>query len=323
MWVASAEDTVTIGIDWPDARTAFRLIQAAHENFLEARQYKEISAVSEAIGLLQGRQLDAQQKVRAALETVFRLRGPAKEQKPRVAAARPPPRSGVEDPDLQRLRSQLQSKQQVIAEMEEFRRRRIAQLASRLAELRQVFSEFHPVVVDVQQSLQQQEREENPHLATLRQEYRRLQDEYERRGGTAGETGLAAAPERLPAEALQIARAIGDELESPEIEQAKAELGHEVSRYAAVTERIEQAKLELETQRAAFNYRYGVLRPATVPTTPSKPKAPLVVGAGAFVGLLLGMLAAVLLDVRSRRVHERWQIERQLGLAILGGVDRP
>jgi uncharacterized protein involved in exopolysaccharide biosynthesis len=328
--VVATEDTVTIGIDWPDAKTAYRLIQAAHENFLEARQYKEVSAVSEAIGLLQGRAVDAREKVNVALERVYRLRGHTKAARQKAAAQaraaaqpKPAPARPLLDPDLQRLRAQLQSKRQVIAEMEEYRRRRIAELASKLAELKQVYSEFHPAVADLQQTLQQQEREENPQLATLRQEYRQLEDEYEKRGGPALESSEHLSSGQLPIEALQIGRSASEEVESPEVEQAKADLKHEVGRYSSLTEKIDQARLDLESQRAAFHYRYGVLRPAAVPNAPEKPKQVVILGAAAVLGLLLGILAAVLADVRSGRVHERWQIERSLELPVLGEVRLP
>lgn len=323
--VQTTEDTVTIGVDWPDARTAYRLIQAAHENFLEARQYKEVSAISEAIGLLQGRAVDAREQVHAALERVQLLRGPSKsaarKTKPvpelRAASRRPV------DADLQRLSGQLRSKQQVIAEMEDFRRRRIAELASKLAELKQTFSEFHPAVIDLQQSLQQQEREENPQLSLLRQEFRQLEEQYQRRGGPAFESNEGDSPGRLTVEALRIGRAMGDEVESPDVEQAKSDLKYELGRYSSLVEKIDQVKTELEAQRAAFHYRYGVLRPAAVPRAPSKPNKKFVLAAGVAMGLLLGILAALLRDLRSGLVLERWQVERQLGLAVIGEVRSP
>ena len=323
--VQTTEDTVTIGIDWPDARTAYRLIQAAHENFLEARQYKEVSAISEAIGLLQGRSLDARAKVHAALERVQLLRGPLKSA---ARKARPIAESAAVarrpvDADLQRLSSQIRSKQQVIFEMEDFRRRRIADLASKLAELKQTFSEFHPAVIDLQQTLQQQEREENPQLSLLRQEFRQLQDQYERRGGPAFETNEGDSPGPLTVEALRIGRSMGDEVESPDVEQAKADLKYELGRYSSLAEKIDQVKTELEAQRAAFHYRYGVLRPATLPRAPIKPSKKFVLAASVAMGLLLGILAALLSDLRSGLVLQRWQVERQLGLAVIGEVHSP
>ena len=322
--VQSTEDTVTIGVDWPDARIAYRLIQSAHENFLEARQYKEVSAISESVGLLQGRAVDAREKVHAALERVQLLRGPAKPgpKKTRPAVAAPAAARPI-DSELQRLGGQLRSKQQVIFEMEDFRRRRIADLSSKLAELKQTFSEFHPAVIDLQQTLQQQEREENPQLALLRQEFRQLEDQYQRRGGPAFESSDGESPGRLTVEALRVGRAMGDEVESPDVEQAKSDLKYELGRYSTLAEKIDQVKTELEAQRAAFHYRYGVLRPAGLPKAPSKPNKKLVLAAGVAMAMFLAILAALLRDLRSGLVLERWQVERQLGLTVIGEVHTP
>jgi uncharacterized protein involved in exopolysaccharide biosynthesis len=319
--VQTTEDAVTIGIDWPDATTAYRLIQAAHANFLEARQYKEISGISEAVGLLEGRSADAREAVYADLERLQKLRPP----KTRAKSEQPKPvvRLPQVDPDLQRLRGQLQSKRQVLLEMEEFRNRRIAGLQSKLMELKQIYSEFHPAVIDLQQTLDEQQRESNPQLVLLGQEFRKLQDEYERRGGPALNPPESLSAAQLPAEAVRLTRSRDDELETPEVEQAKADLRHDVSQYSSLVDRIDQAKLELQAQRAAFQYRYGVLRPAAVPKVPVKPKKPLVYGGAAIMGLLLGVFAAVILDIRTGRILERWQLSRQLGLPVLAEVRRP
>ena len=322
--VHTTENTVTIGIDWPDAKTAYRLIQAAHENFLEARQYKEVSPISAAIGLLQGRSSEVRDNVHAMLERVQTLRGPAKASAQKAKAAIRPvsPRSAV-DADLQHLRGQIRSKQQVVREMEDFRRRRIADLASKLAELKQTFNEFHPAVIDLQQTLQAQEREENPQIAQLRQELRKLEEQYQRRGGPAFESAEGQSPTQLAVAALQVGRASGDEMESPDVEQAKSDLKYELGRYSHLIETIDEVKSELEAQRAAFSYRYGVLRPASMPLSPSKPNKKLVLVAAVVFGFLLGIFAAVLRDVRSRKIFERWQVERQLGLSVVGEVLLP
>lgn len=324
LWVRTTEDTVTIGVDWPDAKMAYRLIQAAHSNFLEARQYNEVSAVSEAIGLLESRALESRERVLAALERVHQLR-PQKPVKPhaetapiRVVKSAPPV-----DPELERLRGQLQAKRQVIAEMEDIRRRRIAETSSRLADLKQVYSEFHPAVIDLEQSLQQEERQESPQLTALRQEYRELEARYDRRGGPALDAPESLSSARLPAEAIQISRSVSEEVESPEVEQAKADLKHEIGLYSSMAEKIDQAKLEMDTQRAAFAYRYGVLRPAGVPEAPDKPKSKVIIPVAVLLGLILGVLAATLADLRSGVLLERWQVQRQLDLEILGETGAP
>ena len=66
-----------------------------------------------------------------------------------------------------------------------------------------------------------------------------------------------------------------------------------------------------------------IIRQTAMPIAPSKPNKKLVLAAAAVLALLLGIFAAVLRDLRSRRVFERWQVERQLGLAVIGDVQLP
>ena len=47
------DGTVTIELDWPDAEMAYRLVQAAQQAFLEARQVAETAAIGESIAILE------------------------------------------------------------------------------------------------------------------------------------------------------------------------------------------------------------------------------------------------------------------------------
>lgn len=323
--VVTADETVTIEVDWWNAMTAFRLTQAAYESFLEARQFKEVSAISEAIGILESRSEEEREKVTASVDKVLLLRGPVKIKGAvgavsRVVAHRPPPM----DPEVQRLRDTLQAKQQAIAEMVEFRSRHLSELESKMTSLQQIYSEFHPEVVDLRETIRQQQATEPPQLAALREEFRRLDEEYQQRGGPALDVHKAGSrPAALPTEALRLTQTLADEVEQPEVEQAKNELRYEVGRYSSLIERIDAVKMERETQRAAFRYRYSVLRPASLPPTPLKPKPPLVLLAAGIAGVLLGLAAAVITDLRSRRIYQRWQVERLLGMSVLAEVKLP
>ncbi|MBS2021455.1 MAG: hypothetical protein JST92_03540 [Deltaproteobacteria bacterium] len=326
--VTTAEDSVTIEVQWSDADAAYALVQAAHENFLEARQFREVSAVSEAIGLLEGRLGDQRQKVSDGVERLQRLRAVSKARKGSAKAVvekpRPRPTAAPADPELAQLRNLMQAKQQAIAELEESHRRKVSEVEAKLAELKQVYSDLHPAVSALELTLAQA-KIAPPQLTALREEYRRVEEEYERRGGPVFDATQAAqrATAALPPEALRVTQTLNDEMETADIEQAKNDLRYEVGKYASLLERIDAAKLDRETQRAAFRYRYSVLRPAQVPNAPIKPKAvPIILGA--FVaGLLLGVFAAALADVRSRRIYERWQVERLLDMPVLGEVRPP
>jgi succinoglycan biosynthesis transport protein ExoP len=60
-----------------------------------------------------------------------------------------------------------------------------------------------------------------------------------------------------------------------------------------------------------------IATPATAPTSPSSPRALLLLPSGVLAGLLLGLLAAFLIDFRDRRIHAARDVERFLDLPVL------
>ena len=92
-----------------------------------------------------------------------------------------------------------------------------------------------------------------------------------------------------------------------------------IEKYQELLGRIDGATIELDTARAAFKYRYSVVRPAQVPKNPEKPKASVVLGGGLAAAVLFAAVAA---DLRAGRIVEAWQIERLLGVPVLAEVER-
>ncbi len=318
--VTIGEDSVVIGVDWWDPGTAYRLVMAAYENFLEARQFRETAAISEALGLLESRAQEQREQLEAGVQRVLELHVPVKTKAGAVAVA--PKRVEVAqrvNPELQRVRDSLRAKEQAIADVQEARLRHISELEAKLSEMKQVYSEFHPAVIDLVETIQREEQSESPQLASLRDELRQLQTQYERLGGTTLDGALdAAKPKALPSEALRLIQT--EQIESPEIESAKSELRYQMAHYAALIERIDQVRMERETQQAAFRYRYSILRPAMMPNAPSKPTAGSILLGAAIAGILLGISAAVITDLRSRVIYERWQVDRLLELEVLAEI---
>src|SRR5450755_185681 len=60
-----------------------------------------------------------------------------------------------------------------------------------------------------------------------------------------------------------------------------------------------------------------IATPATAPTSPSSPRALLLLPSGVLAGLLLGLLTAFLVDFRDRRIHAARDVERFLDLPVL------
>jgi uncharacterized protein involved in exopolysaccharide biosynthesis len=89
----------------------------------------------------------------------------------------------------------------------------------------------------------------------------------------------------------------------------------------AVTQRLALSNLESQTQQT----NVALLSTAAVPLDPSGPKLLVLVGGGMFLGAILGIGAALLLEMRDRRLRDEDDLVRLLGVPILGrlGYVRP
>jgi uncharacterized protein involved in exopolysaccharide biosynthesis len=325
--VATTEGTVKIAIDWPDARTAFQLVDAAQRNFLEARHLSEVSTISEAISILESRATTLRDEIEVDLEKVEAARKDLERRRPKAPTPVAAPVRTVkrEDDSFVEMREQVETKRRAIADLEDFHKRQLKQLQTRLAEAKAVYSDAHPLVLDLKQQIDTlQGQQESLQLSTLREELRTLEKEALRKGAiTSTETGdTVRNARRLPVAPQQLARATSAEIEEAPIEQAKGDLRYALSKYNSILDRIDSARMEMETARAAFKYRYSVISPAEIPRDPVKPKVAPVMAVSAVAGLLLAIFLAGALDLRRGMVHESWQLVRHLDLPVVGEVRR-
>jgi len=322
LWVTNdKEGTIRIGIRFPDAGLAYHLVEAAQESFLEARHAAEASTIAEAISILENRAAQDHATVDKALQQLSELRQTraaklGKRPAPRAVSTSlgPPP-----DRDAARLIVQVESRQRAIADLEEFRRKRIGELEARLQEQRAVFSDNHPVVLDTLQSLAAL-RSESPQVVALQQELAPLEAELKQRG-LLSNVALGrrhTQPLTTPSTVYELADPREDE--DPEIEYAKSQVRHSIGQYNSILDRIEGARLEADSAQAAFKYRYSVIRPPQKPRGPIKPKPATIIPASIVAGLALAVIGTALIDLTSRKVVESWQVEHGIGVPLLGEV---
>lgn len=86
--------------------------------------------------------------------------------------------------------------------------------------------------------------------------------------------------------------------------------------FEAVSQRASQTNIESQTKQTNI----AVLNAATVPTSPSKPRVLLNLLAAIFLGTLLGIGLALLLELTNRRVRSANDLLEALGLPVLGSV---
>ena len=324
VFVGADEGTVTIGIDWRNAATACRIVEQMQQNFLEERHATEVSSIADAISILEGHAAGVRRTIESTLDEV--RRSPPAPARSGAPPGRPAP-STASDAALVQLEVLLSAKRRAIADLEEFRQKRVAELYALLAEQKNTYGPSHPAITGTEQSIQALSSE-SPQIAALRREEGELREQIRRRvGGERPEPGPAAegGPSRRVAAAGEpTPEGLGGEPapDSP-VSYARSRLKSAIAEYEDLLERLEGARIELDTARAAFKYRYGVVSPAQVPKRPVSP-TPLsffVLGLG--FSLALALAGAVVADLGHGRILEPWQVERFLGLPLLGEVTRP
>jgi len=224
-----------------------------------------------------------------------------------------------------------------IQQLEGLRRQRLSEFQAHLAEARITYTESHPTITDLKQSIAAVSGD-SPQLASLRQEAASLKAQYDSKSARASDPstpaivwtaapsalggGSAGTPPQVPSDVLRLALDLREDRD-PGMVYARGQLRDAMDKYAALRTQIQTAQIDLETAEAAFKYRYSVVTPAHLPKAPTVPNVPLVTLTALLAGVLAGLLLAVLADVRRGRLLERWQIERLLERPILGEIALP
>jgi uncharacterized protein involved in exopolysaccharide biosynthesis len=303
LMVTVQDGTIQIAIELRDPQLAYGIVHGAVQNFLEARHLQEVKAIDEVLSVLRARAASLSKDVDAAVQESRRRIGST----PQAAA----PRARQPSAELVRLQSLLAAKQRAIHDVEEFRRRRLSDLQAQLDQARSTLSDQHPTVIGLRKDIGALSSE-SPQVESLREEEQRLGQEYAER---SAREGVSAAP---PQAAAPVAGPVLERYEveaDPRVRQARA-------LYEQIAQRVSTAEAELDAARAAFKYRYNVVWPPQVPREPVSPNPRRIFPLGLIASFVLAIAAAVAPDLLSGRVQQRWQVERVLGVEVLGEIDR-
>jgi uncharacterized protein involved in exopolysaccharide biosynthesis len=319
--VTTGDGTVTIHITWPDPDMAYRIVQTAAESFIEERHAEELSLITESIGILEGHAAEVNAEIKATLDTMARDRAA-------IAPSVPAPlfaalQRAAPNAEVVSTQSRLESVRRTIQDLEQYRSRRLADMQAALADQRGIYGEAHPQIENTKQLIISLSTD-SPQLVQLRQQEQQLRLRLRELGAEADASrGSAADPFLAAAAVRSLERLHVDSLLGEKEQYSRARLRIAVRSYEQLLEHLDAAQIELETTRAAFKYKYGVLVPPERPKQALKPRPATVIVSGALLACILALFAAVALDVAAGRALEPWQVERALGLPVLGEVPSP
>lgn len=309
------EGTVTIGFQWSDKELTLDVVQFAVSSFMEGRYATEIKMFGETITILEEHDARLQKDIAATLhqleekQRALRIRAAASPRLPEVKV-----QSGA-DEELARLESTLAVRRRALTDLEEFRRQRQLELQSQLTQQLGVYAPEHPLVVATRRALEGASGA-SPQVDAVRAEIAALEKQIKGRGGRI-DGAVAAAAVTIGGELASAAR-LRMEAEDPRLEYERRQLDSLLHQHSQLIERIDAAKIEMDTAQAAFKYKYAVVTPPQLPRAPVKPYLLLFVGGGIVGGVVLALFVSAALDLRSGRVLEEWQVESELGIPLLG-----
>ena len=279
----SDEGIVSFSIRWPDPQMAYHLVDEAMNSFLQYRRVSETAAITESIAILNRSAETLEVQVS---ETIAQM---PRRSAPRVGTRRPPPVTGPSPQStvqLMRLKSELESRQQDIARMAAVRNQQLLEARGRLASALTIYTEGHPTVLALRQAVEQLSRD-SPDLIAASREVRDLEKQYDAlsiKVGVATEDAQSRAFAGGPSVDPLSLVSIGDEADPVSVR-----LRVEMSQLAAVRERENAARAELESAEAGFKFRYSVTRPPRVPRRPSGPNVAAITLVGAVASLILAI----------------------------------
>jgi uncharacterized protein involved in exopolysaccharide biosynthesis len=191
------------------------------------------------------------------------------------------------DPRLASLRIQLIARRKVIAEREEVRRKRLADLQMLRAEQGATLAPGNPALQDTEQKLASVERE-GAAIEALKADERQLLAEYVGQGGKE----IELTPEPAASWPLELKE------DDDAVSYARGRIAMELSGLQHLGAESVAAQAALAVARQEFGNRYAILAPAEVPLAPASPRAGILVLAGLLGGVLMSAFAAIALELR-------------------------
>ncbi len=112
----------------------------------------------------------------------------------------------------------------------------------------------------------------------------------------------------------------------PEVQSEFADLNRDYEvlqkNYQSLIEKQSASGMAAELERHDESEQFRVLDPANLPEKPFSPNLPLINGAGLIGSIVLGLLLALLAELRDSEVHDALDVERYLGVPIISAIPR-
>jgi uncharacterized protein involved in exopolysaccharide biosynthesis len=279
-------ELIRIRVTWWDADAVLAILDEALAAFLESRERLDVESIARTEAILARNAEALRSSMERRLADFRDARAAAAGSTTLLLASRAVPQ------ELETLRTDLLARQRYRQELERQRDLRIGHVQLQIAEQSATLGERHPDQIAARDALTRL-MEDDGGVAQAAVQERELERAYLARGGSRGDfSGSVRGPSAI------------DGATSPDedasVIYARALLRIDVDDYQDMVSRLNNARIELETARAAFEFRYMVTGPAERPRRPDGPNVMMIVIGGLIAGLASGVSAALALELRSR-----------------------
>ncbi|MBC7794809.1 MAG: hypothetical protein H7Z43_13980 [Clostridia bacterium] len=335
--VIEDEKVIVMTIEWHDPAVAVRILETAQKRFLENRKNRELSEINETVTILAhqveesapGLELAAERIRTVAQKSGMRV-APTEVAPPPIASSdrKPGPSAGRSPAEVAAQRDAeeaLRDQRTAIADIERSYSERVRGAQEHLSKLRGTLGPNHPDVVNATRNVELQSKPPEE-LSSMKTEESRLATQLSRMQTVANQTvaGNGERVERPPVISRPVVSLSTDRAPNPELEQAMSDYERLDRTQVELYRRLEDAKMEVQTATAGFNYRYLVTQPPVFPHKTVKPKKPVIVLSGIFMACVQALVLAVIADILSGRIVEPWQVTRFVRIPVLGEIaDQP
>jgi hypothetical protein len=244
--------------------------------------------------------------------------------------------AALSDPRLGRLKGEINGKRLELVRLQYEQKRKLDELQAQLSVARTIYTPNHPTVQTLQQSVAAFQHN-SPQITMLRRQVEQLEDEADQFAAMAAarliqtEMSRRSAappvprPAPVPMAPVTLAPApvapVADEglpRRAAVADYATMRLRIELNQLQGILQRTDAARIEHAVSQAAFKRRYTVISPASEPGDETFPNTRRILLAGFMASVLFALFIAIAVDVLSNRILEPWQVQRQLGLPVLG-----
>jgi len=281
-------EVITVWARWSDGRTAVDIVEGATDAYLRARRRVDIDAIADTYTLLErsveAARLDVERHVEAT-RLVSRPRGLRVTPASLVA----PPARAV-DEGLRDRRTQLLAAERTAETLAAAHATTVRTLETQLAERLSRATDRHPDVIALRRQLEQA-RVVPSSVTQAQADVLALRDVTDR----ASDVDASAPAAVARVAAMTPGPADADDENTV---YARALMDSAITSYQDLLDRLSNTRIELDTARAAFDYRYTVISGARLPSRPDSPNGMLLIVGALCAGLAAGVGGAILREVR-------------------------